>query len=593
MATSSSSGGLDLESILNSVRQATDQIVKGAGILQMNAADSQALNVNSAEVNKQAVRDSELVSTATNAAILKEQAVKQKVGLTFGTDISQSNEIYTALSGEMQKYYGEQQKYAAEIEKKQSVSFFENPLEAIINSFTINADIAKHNLAEARGDAAASQIQKLNQLSSQAAQLQGQFSAPVTQASAEAAARLTSAKFKIEANNQTIQGIANNSVGIKEALNLNAQQLQYLFQAKGAQNSEEQLQLSRAAAARSAREEARSAKMFELNFKAKEDEDKYYSSIVESINIGRAARGVPLLQGIQAEKVLGMLKSKQQLGQDLQDDLNTGERAYESGKITLANSPAEFAKRLATGQVVNLPEPQRYIVPLMGQVKDRVSTPGYKSKDGKSWDSTGKDVAGNIAIFNEAMQAAVAKEAAEVRAGDTKNLFALPGLQAFAGMRNVQQTPVFEKLFRERIKNGETFDDPTKVLQVTAEAVRKNQISYNEALSLATVYQQAQAVNLAEKNLNKFGIQGVTPAAVGYKVQIDLDKLKLGGSKVVDLTKPDELGRALNSYLAQISYQEGVTGRRKVLGDALNSVPLQFGPNITNVPPDGAPSIYR
>ena len=95
---------------------------------------------------------------------------------------------------------GEQQKYAAEIEKKQSVSFFENPLEAIINSFTINADIAKHNLAEARGDAAAQQIQKLNQLSSQAAQLQGQFSAPVTQASAEAAARLTSAKFKIEAN---------------------------------------------------------------------------------------------------------------------------------------------------------------------------------------------------------------------------------------------------------------------------------------------------------------------------------------------------------------------------------------------------------
>lgn len=582
MATSS----LDLESILNSVRQATDQIVKGAGLLQMNAADSQALNVNSAEVNKQAVRDSELVSTATNAAILKEQAVKQKVGLTFGTDISQSNEIYTALSGEMQKYYGEQQKYAAEIEKKQSVSFFENPLEAIINSFTINADIAKHNLAEARGDAAASQIQKLNQLSSQAAQLQGQFSAPVTQASAEAAARLTSAKFKIEANNQTIQGIANNSAGIKEALSLNAQQLSYLFQAKGAQNSEEQLQLSRAAAARSAREEARSAKMFEMNFKAKEDEDKYYSSIVESINVGRAARGVPLLQGIQAEKVFAALKSKSQLSQDLMDDMKTGERAYESGSVTLANSPAEYVKRIGSGQTINLPEAQKYVNPLF----DRALA---LARLDKTWDASNKDVAGNTAKFNDAVSKLIKQDSSEVRAGDTKNLFALPGLQAFAGMRNVQQTPVFEKLFRERIKNGETFDDPTKVLQVTAEAVRKNQISYNEALSLATVYQQAQAVNLAEKNLSKFGIQGVTPAEVGYKVQIDLDLLRLGGSKVVDLTKADKLGEALNSYLAKISYQESLAGRRAGMKDLVNSVPLQFGSGITTTPPDGTPSIYR
>jgi len=586
MATSSSSGGLDLESILNSVRQATDQIVKGAGLLQMNAADSQALNVNSAEVLRQAGKDSELVSTAESAAALKLQSAKQKVGLTFGTDITQTNELYTQLATEMRVENEKRDKYAAEVEKKMSVSFFENPLEAIINSFTINSDIAKHNLAESNANAKKEQIAALTQLSSGAAILQQQYAAPVTQASAEAAARLTSAKFKIEANNQTIQGIANNSAGIKEALSLNAQQLSYLFQAKGAQNSEEQLQLSRAAAARSAREEARSAKMFEMNFKAKEDEDKYYSSIVESINVGRAARGVPLLQGIQAEKVFAALKSKSQLSQDLMDDMKTGERAYESGSVTLANSPAEYVKRVGSGQTINLPEAQKYVNPLF----DRALA---LARLDKTWDASNKDVAGNTAKFNDAVTKLIKQDSTEVRAGDTKNLFALPGLQAFAGMRNVQQTPVFEKLFRERIKNGETFDDPTKVLQVTAEAVRKNQITIPEALSLSTVYQQAQAVNLAEKNLNKFGIQGVTPATVGYKVQIDLDLLRLGGSKVVDLTDPTDLGRALNSYLARVSYQESLAGRRAGMKDLVNSVPLQFGPTITNTPPDGAPSIYR
>lgn len=549
MATENS-GGLDLASLLSGFAQANQNIAAMLPQVQQNVQDAVAININSAELARTAAADARIVTGAEQAAKLREQAAKQKVGATFGTDISQLDEVYSSLSAQMSEAYVKQRQLAEKIAEKQSVDFFEDPLKYIINNLTINRDINEHNAINAQREAAADQIQKLNVLSSGAAQLQAQFTAPVTAASAEAATRQSAVQALTAANNYTLAGIAANTAGIESVMKMNAQQLQYMFQGKSAINAEEQLQMSRESAARARREEARSVQLFNMKLAEQDKENKYNSSVLESINFGRAARGLSPLSGIRADAALKSIQSNSEIGAEFRDDYYVGERARDYGQTQLASSPADMARRLGSKQSMNLPPQQQYITELFGRAQEYAKT--AVSRDGSKWDPTNKDMAGNMAKFNEAVKVLVARDAAEVRPGDTKNLFALPGLQAYAGMRDIQSLPVFAKVFAARIAAGETFDDPSKVLKVTAEAVAKGTITYKEASGLATIYQKAQALNLEEKQLAKFGIQDFKPEDIGYKVTTDLQVGPniLGGSFKVDYTKQDQIDRALNKILA-------------------------------------------
>lgn len=591
MATENS-GGLDLASLLSGIAQANQNIAASLPLIQQNAQDAVAINVNSAELARTAAADAKLITGAEQAAKLREQAAKQKVGATFGTDISQLDEVYSSLSAQMSEAYVKQQQLAAKIAEKQSVDFFEDPLRYIINNLTINRDINEHNAINAQREAAADQIQKLNVLSSGAAQLQAQFTAPVTAASAEAATRQSAVQALTAANNYTLAGIAANTAGIESVMKLNAQQLQYMFQGKSAINAEEQLSLSREAAARARREEQRSVQLFNMKLAEQDKENKYNSSVLESINFGRAARGLAPLSGIKADAALRAIQSNNEIGAEFREDYYVGERARESGQVQLAATPADMARRMASQQTMNLPPQQQYVSELFSRALEIAKT----SKDGTPWDPTNKDVAGNTAKFNKAVDALVKRDAAEVRVGDTKNIFALPGLQAYAGLKDVQALPLFSQVFAPRIAAGETFDDPGKVLKVAADAVAKGTIGYKEAsANIAFIYQKAQALNLEEKSLTKFGIPAIAPADVGYKVRVALEMTPgvLGGNIPVDFTKPESIDRAFNKLLVD----QKLKSMFIVDGDRLKGmVPpassLQFGPKITYQPPEGAPSIY-
>ena len=115
-----------------------------------------------------------------------------------------------------------------------------------------------------------------------------------------------------------------------------------MFKAKSAINAEEQLQMSRQSNQLARARDAREAQLFNLNLKNKEAEDKYNSSVIESINFGRAARGVKPLEGVRAEAALQALKSKSELGVEFMEDYRTGERARDTGKVVLAETPADI-----------------------------------------------------------------------------------------------------------------------------------------------------------------------------------------------------------------------------------------------------------
>jgi hypothetical protein len=140
-------------------------------------------------------------------------------------------------------------------------------------------------------------------------------------------------------------------------------------------------------------------------------------------------------------------------------------------------------------------------------------------------------------------------------------------------------------VFKARIEAGETFDDPGKVLKTVAAEVAKGTITYPEARGIATIYQKAQALNLAEKQLPKFGITPPSPADIGYKVVTKLEFTPgiLGGDIKVDFTDPKSIDRAFNKLLVDQKLKSMFIADPAAMKETIRANTYQG---------DGTPSIY-
>lgn len=525
--------GISLTDILTQVGNASKAMDTGTAKIEGFLQEAAALTGNSKDLMTQAAADQALVAQTQQAALLSTQTARQKLGLEFGTDANAVTEVYSLLSGIEKENWKLQQEAKASIDRKSGISLMEDPIGFITAKLTINEDIEKHNAANQNRQAALARIEDLNKVTSSSAILQAQFANATTVASAEAAARLASTQARVQANQLSLEGLQFNVQGVKEALGATKEKLGFLFNAKSAQNADAQLALAQAS---SAREAAR----FKLQMEQKLKEDKYDSSILDSINAGRAVRGLPALAGVKADSALIALKSKSPIGVEFEQDWSTGERLLATGKAVLASSPAEMLTRLSSGQVIA-------VSPSQELVKQKLVSGLEMAKASKAWDP--KDVAASTKVLNAAAQAVVMNDAREVKPGDVQNLFALPPLnQIVKNSVAASEAPVYTKLLKPLMESGMQMENPETVIAVTVKGIKEGKISYNDALTLTTMYQAASNARIAEIDLPKFGLQPV----YSYNVRIQ-NPGKLMGSDIVDMTKPDMVGRLLNQRLVNES----------------------------------------
>jgi hypothetical protein len=531
--------GIDVNSILSGVQQSSAVLdiftKKNQDILDKAAlvtGDSQS-------VLEQAAMDSATVASTKVAADLRTQAAKQALGIDFGTDRSAQNEVFSKLAATETAAWTAQVAARDIIEQKKSVGLLNNPLEFILNKLTIDKDINKYNAALRVRQDALDRIESLNQATSSSAILQNQFNNSVTVVSAEASTRLASVQAILQANQANIEGLKYNSQGIKEALEANAQKLAWNFSALGAKNAAANLALSQA---NSAREQAR----FEFSMQEKSKSDKYDSYIIDAVNAGRAIRGVPPLTGVKADNVLQTLKAKGPLAQEFMLDYQNGERFAESGVAKLASSPVDSAQLFSSGRAVSLSPAQEL-------VKEKLGDAGVLAKLELAKNPDAKNPQVQADVFNKAANQILQRDATEIKVEDSKNIFSIAPINQIVKVSDAAaQTPVYQKILRPLLDNGVNLNDPNKVFAAVTEGLRTKKITYEEALSLTTIYHAGAAANLAQRDLPKFGL---IPSFT-YNVRLEIPG-SLYGAKVMDITKPDVVGRYLNSYLALESLRKG------------------------------------
>lgn len=532
--------------------------------------------------------DERVVTAAEQAGKLQTAARIQRTADIFNSDVLKDGNAIQTLAAQSQVAFEQKMELAKTIAEKQSVGLLDDPLEYIANRFTINTDIAAHNAANGTWQTLQARINEINQNTQATVQTQKQLETGITEASALSAARAAGAKARIAAIQSDMMGQKYGAEGITAVLNARKDQLQASQTAFSARNAEEQIQMSRRQLQLAEEAAIERKRQFDERDKDKHDEAAMGQFMVESINRGRAARGLPPLDDLNGKMAQRALMGKGGIVKDeWQADYNAGQR-IEGGVVgSIAKSPVELITRQATGTPLNLTPQQK---PLLDIAQNAMSilksaaTPGsdasklypqYANLDPK------KDPEGYKAAINEVAQKIVMDQSKRVNPENRDNIFNIPNIKVLAANSPaIQETAVYQKVLKPLIDQGFDLTNPKQVFNLVGDAVANGTITHKQALETTTIYHVGVAVNAAQRNT--LGVAGLA-MPMQYNAEIEINPNGLIGKKaVINLANPQEFSRAI--LQSQAHRLSGILTPRpetvQSIEDSINGIVSKV-PNLT------------
>lgn len=535
---------LDLNPILAQTAKTNRALTSGTKELQGVYNGAKSYTDANADLYKTIGDNTNIIETTKQNAELATQQARTQAANKLGTNYKDQGEVLSALADTISEQYKVRDAALAEIQKKQSTNFLEDPLGWVVNQFTINDDIKAHNVADERLANAQQQYQTLNTLTQSAITTQNALTESITASTIKAGADNISAQAAIKANDEKLKGVVYNAEAIKSAMQLSKDQLNNSFQVFNAQKQEQQVEIALAHLALSREEFS-----WRKEEKVKGQQDDAY--LIDLINEGRKQRLGPqadlLTPGTaRANTALSLLKSNSPVGQEFQVDYKIGEQSRATGVKVLAPSPAQAIEMIST-MPVNLAPAQAPVKELLDQARENVA---------KTIVATGeKDKAVIAANLNAEVKRLVEEQSKKIVTGDSSNIFNIPSIQTLIKNDAVKDLPVVKAVIAPAVANGADLTDPNKVFALAATAMKEGKISYAQALELSTIYQSGVRVNMEAKQLSSLGIV----PKWSYNSQIQTNPVSpFGGKQIVDLTKPDAVGRALNKYLSSAALAESI-----------------------------------
>lgn len=521
-------------------KAATDQILSITG-KEADIANSQA-----ATLTQQATDDS-TVEAAKQAAALRTQSARIEAANAFHInldDVGEQIHKYAAMADDAQQAKDDA---LAEISRKDSTSLLDNPLDWIMNKFTINADIAKHNDANAVLASANERIASMNANTQSTIITQNAITAPITAASAEAATRNAAAKATLDAKTAQEQGLQYNLQGIQAVMGASKEDLNTAFQLNNAKNAETQTKIALEHLALSKQEFAFRQQEWQDKQDDKADQNALGQSVLDSINRGRLTRGEPAMDDVSGKMVLASLKGKTPLSQAMNADYESGERSKLTGVNSIGASPAQSAMNL-NALPYKLAPAQIPIKDLLAASASDVSSAVHSVQGTNTTNPALQGLAGSkdkdqlAHALNNVAQGRLNVYNANINPGDASNPYNIGSVNVLAKSSQViQNLPVYQKVLQPLVEQGVDVSDPKKMATLVGDAVAKGTITHEEAMGMATIFQVGVANNLATRNFESFGL---VPKKQ-YNSPIAINSGGFHSTAVIDYTNPEAVSRAI------------------------------------------------
>lgn len=542
---------ISLESILGQVDQFTGQAVKAGNELWNLNLDAVVSHSDDAATQTEIGANTAIITNAKLSADMATQTARTKGALALGTDLRSQGELISGLSDNILDLMSQRDAVSRTIQQKKSVGLFDDPLQWIFNQVTISDDLEKHAGIEARLDEQGKNLSTLNTLTQQTIQTQNALTAPITEAGMVAANKNVIAAATLQATASQRAALASNASGITAALNVSKEVLASQFQALNAQNTQTNIGLAQAHLALDQQRFDWQKDEKKIADAARNKQTSVENYMMEQVNQGLVLMGMQPIpaDSPRAGAIMMNLKSGSPSAALFAEAFNVATRSEAAGAKIFAGNPAQAIELL-----------DRVPVPMNGAqvpVKNILNSAVQQVKDAAAAGGGTinlKDPAVRAQALNNAATKILTEQNKKVLVGDSDNVFNIPPIAAIiAASPEAQKLPIVEKVIAPAIAAGTVLSDPNQVFALTVAALASKKITYPEALELTSLYQRGVKVNLEARELQAFGLnlepkKPGDPSLFSYNVPIQVSNS--GSKQVVDLTKPDLLGRALNKYLA-------------------------------------------
>lgn len=536
----------NINPVLEAARASNKAVTSARTDIQNNVDEAANIAAEQAAINTSIGANAVIADQAKQNSALAIQEAILASGVAFGTNIQEREARITQIIAEQDRAANERSEALKAVNAKKAVGFFDNPIEYIINQFTINDDIDKYNAANRMFEDSVQRIDVLNRMAQQTATTQQLYKKEVTAGTIAASAENISNQAKLAANEAKLKGLANNMQGIMAVTNMTLQQLDVASRVFSAEAQQQNLA-----------NDLMRIKMQKDEFDARmKDRQAAIDESKQSIDF--INRGMIKLYGPGAEQftadspksslIIKMMNSGSIEGQRFRDAFHAGWSNVNSP------TPGETA-RIISQSGMYFPESNRQTIGnLFERVRASITDPAVL-KDPKLYQAAAEQETNKL----------ITGYIKEVKPGDIRNPFNIGDVRTILdNTPALKELPVVQKLIWPRVEK-DIVTRPGDFVPILANGIRDGVITSAEATQFTKIIQAGVMLNSARQNFANYGItiknqvdntgKKITNYTLNdYRTEVPLDGIGMS-SAVYNLNDGVELNRAISTYLLRTTGQ--------------------------------------
>lgn len=501
---------IDLSGVLDNIQQlgagASTSAVEATAAIKTNV-DALTSSFQQSVARQQVVASStKTISDVQQSGKLAAQNALQDFSAQWGGDTLDASGQQARLAQRHNDASAQADAALDIIRQKRSVSFFDDPLSWISNKLTINTDIDNYNSNITIANKAESDMDSINQTIDLRANAQAKIATTVTAASAQAASQIAVASAQEQADVLARQGIAANTQGVSEIANMSYRQVQIATAGFDADAKFQELKNSQAHLALAYDQFDLEKKRFALMQAKEVNADGANQYIAEQINSGLKVMfpNNPAAWNVPAGKMTAVLSGKVPMDPVLSQAFKVGESSKDytipgAGTRLFGATPSDALKTLSfkptvspdmAGGIGILEQAKKLVdVKLAGQP---ITNPAQQ----KEYDDAVNKTANTIL------------QAAANHTNDPTSVYYLPSADKIAAsIPAIGSSPLYQIVLAPMAKAGADLSNPDMVAGYAMQAIKDGKITLNQAaLGISGMYQRAQEMNIASKQLVGLGL---------------------------------------------------------------------------------------
>lgn len=481
-------------------------------------------------------------------AELAAQTAGRKVAESVGANPDAQNFALATLGEEFMRTFQQARQVQDEVVRKQSVGFFDNPIQYLVNQATVGGDINKYNALATKANGTLSAMNAINTTVQTSVAAQRSISETLTRDSIKAQLDSTALAAKIQGLELEQKNLSFDMDSIKLLMANNDRTLQRAQQINQIQVQQQQLAISQGHLALAQREASERAQARAAKLAEDQEEKAGWDEAVRIYNIGAGIQGFApqtpdqLRNAIKYQGDVGRKKFEQFYSAGLI-------AAGTGNKIIGGATPGESALAIMKN---NSPlnegmEPTKgYLTQVWQKAVTSMAAAGTKPTE-----------QGVVQATNQLVE----KQTKVMMQDVTKNpygtnIYAAPDLRTLMQLPSVKGSKFAQTVLATQVAGGAVQTNPDVLIDAGLEAIKSGTLTPNEfTAGLTNLFAEAKNWNNATKNFKAVNI----PLQSTFNAQVYTgSRLPIGRHEVVDLSNASQVN---NFLMRRITKQrQGVVG---------------------------------